>query len=477
MTEQQTAQAAFRARGAGPAPPAESVLEPGLEPGRGSTSTETSGGRGVFLYTVDAAVGTALAMLMYRSALTPDYLRAVVLPTYVGVTAAVLSGLAVGLRRLAPLPMLALAFVASVASYLGGFQRDPFIAVGLALYMVAAVRPKRVSLGALLGLIFAMVLTFGGAPIRAPIGPAQQERWIFLAQSVAPAAVLCAAWAVGFAVRRQRGYLEAVRAQAQNQVRAQHELAWRTVTEERLRIARELHDVVAHSLSVITVQAGVGRHVLDAQPQQAGSALAVIETTGREALQELRQLLGVLREDGGDAARAPAPRIADLDDVVRRVRQAGTAVDLDIRGTRRALPAGVEVAAYRIVQEALTNVVKHARTDHCRVRLVYAPDALNIEVTDDGVGVSARRAGQGAGDQNAVTGSGTPAGHGHGIIGMRERAALHGGVFEAGPLPVRGFRVAAGLPVNHGAALEPDGPPEPGRAPEEQALLSKGGRA
>jgi signal transduction histidine kinase len=422
--------------------------------------------RRVAPYVVDAAVGLVLNLLMLRSALRPEPLRALPLPIAVGVAAALLSGVAITLRRLAPLTMLGLSFVACLVAYLGGFQRDPFVAVGLALYIVAAVRPKRVSLTALLGSIFVMVLTFGGAPARNAMEPVAQSRWIFVAQSISPAAVLCAAWAIGFAVRRQRAYVEAVRTQAQDQMRAQHELAWRTVTEERLRIARELHDVVAHSMSVITVQAGVGRHVLDSQPEQARSALGVIETTGREALAELRQLLGVLREDSGEAVRAPAPRIADLDDMIRRVRQAGTAVDVDIRGTQRDLPGGVELSAYRIVQEALTNVVKHARTDRCRIRLGYASDALTIEVTDDGVGANARGA-----DQSAATASGAPAGHGHGIVGMRERAALHGGGFEAGPLPLRGFRVAASLPVDNGRWTESGSPPERG------SLLLEGGSA
>ena len=401
---------------------------------------------------VDAAIGFVLGLLLVRSAIFPERPAPLALSAMVGVTSAVLSSLAVILRRLAPLSMLALAFAGCLISYLGGFQRDPFTAVGLTLYFVASVRSKRVSLGALLGLVFIMALTFGVAPYRSLGRPPKQELWVFVGQSVTPMAVLCAAWAVGFAVRRQRAYVEAVRTQAEDQMRAQHELAWRTVTEERLRIARELHDVVAHSMSVITVQAGVGRHVLDTQPEHARSALAVIETTGREALTELRQLLGVLREDSGETVRTPAPRIADLDEMISRVRQAGTVVDVDIRGPRRVLPGGVELSAYRIVQEALTNVVKHARTDRCRVRLAYASDALNIEVTDDGDGGAA--VGPSAGLSH--NSSHSPR-HGHGLIGMRERAALHGGGFEAGPLPVRGFRVAARLPLERGPLPEGGG--------------------
>ena len=143
-----------------------------------------------------------------------------------------------------------------------------------------------------------------------------------------------------------------------------------------------------------------------------------------------RRLLGILREDGRDGERAPAPSIADLDELIGRIRQAGTTVDLDVRGLPRELPGVVELSAYRIVQEALTNVVKHASTDRCRISLAYAPDKLGIEVTDDGIGA-----------QSATQRVG------HGLIGMRERTMLHGGRFEAGPLPLRGYRVAASLPL------------------------------
>ncbi|MGH6654192.1 MAG: sensor histidine kinase [Actinocrinis sp.] len=311
------------------------------------------------------------------------------------------------------------------------------MATGLVMYIVATHKSRRVSLIALAACVAAIVLSFALTPMDKIVFPQSYDPpgYAFLIESVSPVAVQCAAWALGFAVRRQRGYIAAVRAQAEDQMRVQREQSWRTATEERLRIARELHDVVAHGMSVITVQAGVGGHLLDERPEQARAALAVIETTGREALRELRQLLGVLREDGAEAARAPAPRIADLDDVVRRVRQAGIVVDLDVRGERRALSGGVELSAYRIVQEALTNVVKHAHTDRCRVRLTYREDALGIEVTDDGAG---------AGPRGREPG--------HGIVGMRERAALHGGTFEAGPLPLRGYRIEAGIPLGGGVA-------------------------
>jgi signal transduction histidine kinase len=343
--------------------------------------------------------------------------------------------------------MLGLALLGCVILYLGGFQRDPSIAVGLVLYTVASTKPRRVSLAALGTGISVVLLTLGVAPTPYyyPEKAAPPGYFTFIAQAVTPIAVQCAGWALGFAVRRQRLYLAAMRAQAEDQVRVQSELAWRAVTEERLRIARELHDVVAHGMSVITVQAGVGRHVIDEQPDQARAALAAIEETGRESLREMRRLLGVLREDAAGPARAPAPRLADLEELVQRTAQTGTAVDFSVRGEPRALPGGVELSAYRIVQEALTNVVKHARTDRCRVRLEFAPDTLAIEVTDDGVGAApSTPTGGGAAPTTRPTG--------HGIIGMRERTALHGGRFEAGPLPLRGYRVAASLPLERADA-------------------------
>jgi signal transduction histidine kinase len=178
------------------------------------------------------------------------------------------------------------------------------------------------------------------------------------------------------------------------------------------------------------VQAGVARYIDTGMPERASAALETIESTGRQALRDMRQLLGVLRAEGERAASSPAPALSDLDELVEGMRAAGTRVDLRVGGDVRLLPEGLELSAYRIVQEALTNVVKHAATDHARVLLRYQPEELAIEIVDDGAGA---RAGA--------------SGNGHGLVGMRERAALHGGSVEAGPLPVRGYRVAARLPI------------------------------
>ncbi len=234
-----------------------------------------------------------------------------------------------------------------------------------------------------------------------------------------PGAVVVIGWVAGVLAAQYRAYAESLRAQREAEVR-------RTVTDERLRIARELHDVVAHSMSVITIQADMGRLVLDRKPAVAGAALGVIETTGREAVVELRRMLGVLREEG-PVPLAPVPGLAELAGLAERTSAAGVRVDVVVRGTPRPLPAGVDLSAYRIVQEALTNIVKHAGTGSCRVTIGYGNDSVTVEVLDQGRG-------------------GTPAPGGHGLVGMRERALLCGGELTAEPLPGGGFRVAARLP-------------------------------
>ncbi len=194
-----------------------------------------------------------------------------------------------------------------------------------------------------------------------------------------------------------------------------------------MRIARELHDVVAHGMSVITVQAGFGHLVIDDKPDEARIALGAIEAAGRQTLAEMRQLLDVLRADGTPALD-PAPGLADLGQLISQAAQAGIQVDLEFTGRPHDLPPGIEVSVYRIVQEALTNVVKHASPCAARAVISYLPRELAIEVTDDGRGAP------------AATGE-------LGLAGMRERVHIYGGQLDAGPLPAGGFRVAARLPL------------------------------
>jgi signal transduction histidine kinase len=247
--------------------------------------------------------------------------------------------------------------------------------------------------------------------------------------------ILAAAWLLGHFAHNYRAYAARLEERTAELEQAREELARRAVTEERLRLARELHDVVAHAMSVIAVQSGVGTHVADSQPEQVGKALAAIEATSRSALTELRRLLGVLRQDSEpQASLAPVPGLANLDVLLAEVAEAGLAVRLRVEGAPAPLPAGVDLSAYRIVQEALTNVIKHAGPGHAQVTIRYGDREVAVEVTDDGRGVA------------AVAGDGGK-GTGHGLIGMAERVAAFGGDLEVGPRPGGGFRVAARLPL------------------------------
>jgi signal transduction histidine kinase len=244
-------------------------------------------------------------------------------------------------------------------------------------------------------------------------------------------------WGGGVAARISRGRaaeLEDLTAQLE---REREEKARLAVAAERAHIARELHDVVTHGISVIAVQAGSGRHTLKSDPESAHEAFRAIESTARQALVEMRALLGLLRADDEPVAAAPPPGIDSHPELIEQARQAGLSVSLDLEGEPRTLPAGVDLAAYRILQEALTNVRKHAPRGRAAVRLRYAPREFEIEVRSDGGRL-------GATDPSL-------AGAGHGLLGMRERVALYRGTLDAGPLPDGGFRVQARLPLNRGS--------------------------
>jgi len=239
---------------------------------------------------------------------------------------------------------------------------------------------------------------------------------------------------LGAAVRNRRDYLAALVDRAETAERTRDEEARRRVGEERLRIARDVHDVVAHAMVAINVQAGVGAHLLDRDPEQARRTLQDIEKVSSEALSDLRSTLGMLREDatGNDGAPVrPAQGLHELDELGESLRTAGIEVDLDVDPATATLPASVTSTGYRIVQEALTNVVRHAGGSHARVRVTRGADALVIEVDDDG------------GDEASAA----PPGAGQGVRGMRERAQAAGGTLEAGPQAGGGWRVVATLPT------------------------------
>lgn len=227
--------------------------------------------------------------------------------------------------------------------------------------------------------------------------------------------------------------------------REQAEAELRAAADERLRIAQELHDVVAHSLGVIAVQAGVGMHVIESDPAEARRSLEHISRTSRSSLAEIRRLLGMVRNAEGTSGYTPAPGLDDLPRLVDEMVSAGLAVELTVEGSLEELPPGVGLAAYRIVQEALTNALRHAAASRAEVRLTNASGTLSIDVSDDGRGANG----------SAVTTSAAPStgghdtgGHttgGHGLVGMRERVAMYGGTLDTGPGPDGGFRVAARL--------------------------------
>ena len=253
-------------------------------------------------------------------------------------------------------------------------------------------------------------------------------------------AQFAAAWAIGVAMRSRRMATEARVREADERAEAERQSAARVLAEERLRIAQELHDVVAHSMSVIAVQAGVGAHVLDERPEQARAALEAISATSRGTLTEMRRLLGVLRDSKGVRSQAPAPGLADLPGLVNDVRAAGVPVTLHVEGTADGVHAGIELSAYRVVQEALTNVLKHAgKPTRVDVTVRHLPGSLAVEVTDDGRGLAARSS------TGGVAGA-VAEGPGHGLVGMRERVELWGGELSVGPAPGGGYRVRAMLP-------------------------------
>jgi signal transduction histidine kinase len=237
------------------------------------------------------------------------------------------------------------------------------------------------------------------------------------------------AWIIGFAVGEKYREVDLAKERAERAEREREERARRAVADERARIARELHDVVGHSVSVMTVQASAVRTRLDDDQGQVREALEVVERTGREALAEMRRMVGVLRHPEEAPALAPQPSLEQLERLVEHTREAGLPVELRIEGDPVPLPAGIDLTAYRLVQEGLTNAIKHAGAKRAEVLVRYADGKVELTVSDDGTG-------KGDGD-----------GGGHGLVGMRERVSVYGGDLEAGPQPEGGFRLRAILPV------------------------------
>jgi len=343
-------------------------------------------------------------------------------------------------RRRFAVPVLGVVAVAvALVSALGGYGGLAASGGGLVLLALApavySVTTTATSPGSLTAVGAAVAVIEAGA-LSAVGGP----DW---GAAVLALALAAAGWLAGENTRARHTYLRGMLERAAEREREREQQAQRAGAEERLRIARELHDVVAHAMSLIAVRSGVARLVLDVRPDEAREALGIIESTSRQALAELRLLVGVLREyepEGMQADREPAPGLADLPGLVGRINEAGVPVDLRVEGEPRRLSPGVDLSAYRIAQEALTNVVRHAAPAAAELTVRYRPADVVIEVTDDG-------------RSRPRPGSARPTrdGPGHGIAGMRERAAVYGGQLLAEPT-ASGFRVLACIPTEGAAS-------------------------
>jgi signal transduction histidine kinase len=433
---------------------------------------------------IDAAVTALLALTAVVAFRELADLRGV--PRWGAAAIVAVAVLPAAARRRWPRAALALVVAGAAVAMALSTSPAPALAAAFVMYLIPLRRPRREAVRLLAGTLAGLtagLAVFALVP-HAGYGPAGLIQ--ALALLLESAILVTAAWMIGYSVRQQRAYSAGLREQSDRRARDQLAEAGRARSEERLQIARELHDVVAHTMGLITVQAGVANYVVRERPEEAVRALSSIEEISRGALREMRALLGVLRaeedsaegraaagngvadhgdvehgheelgvawngaaadaaariavtENGagpgrrpaGDADLVPAPGLADLGRLAERTAEAGLRVDLDIAGERPALPAGLDLAAYRVIQEAITNVIKHAAADRCRVRVACQDGALTLEVTDDG---SAR----------GRSASPVP---GHGIAGMQERVGMYGGEFRAAPLPGRGFRVTARFPL------------------------------
>ncbi|WHT16558.1 sensor histidine kinase [Crossiella sp. CA-258035] len=363
-----------------------------------------SGAQRAYLVGLDLVVGATITVVTAALTMSSGVVVPYTGPEWLAWLIALGVGVPVIVRRRWPLGSLLVLLPFTAAAALLQIGQLAVVSVALVLYLVALVEPRRLSMS-LMGLC--MVVTVIPALFSSVL-------WIMLTVllTIGP-------WTMGrFAQFRQRD--EAVLAEQREQ---------RVVLAERLRIARDLHDIVAHSMSLIAVKAGVANHVADTQPEETKAALAVIEATSRDALADLRRMLGVLRSaDGSDVELRPVQGLAELPGLAQLAESAGVTVQLDV--AELELPEGVQQAVYRIVQEALTNVVLHSGAGNCQVRLREDGAEVVVEVTDPG-------------GRRSVTGGGG----GHGLVGMRERVAAYGGTLSTGRLAGGGFGVCARLPI------------------------------
>ncbi|HEY7178711.1 MAG TPA: histidine kinase [Gaiella sp.] len=360
----------------------------------------------------DVAIGAAFVVAAELEVWWKD-----LTPTWLAASAFVVLGVAVALRRAGPLLGLVVGLGALLAAVSGGVSLEspltPLFFFVLVLYNVG-LREERAMLG----------LGVAGVLMSAVLIVAHQDGQFPVSDIPFVTVVVCTPWFVGYAMRGKLRRSDELERRAE---RLEHERAT-AVADERARIARELHDVIAHSVSVMVVQAGAAEEVLKRSPEAALEPLRAVQETGRQALVEMSRLVGLLRETGQEIGLTPQPRLDELEELVASVEHAGLPVSLSLEGDRRRLPLGIELTAYRVVQEALTNALKHAGEASAEVRVRYEPDALLLEVLDDGPGANGY-------------------GGGHGLAGMRERVGVFGGEVTAGPRASGGFAVRVRLPV------------------------------
>jgi len=316
----------------------------------------------------------------------------------------------------------------------GGGPGGSLLAPLVLLYTLAAYRPRRVSIPGLL-----VSLAGAWAVVVVRVGSSVGGVNLVLLALVISSGTALVAWVLGDSMRYRRAYLKALEDRAARLERERGTQAQIAAAAERARIARELHDVIAHNVSVMVVQADGAGYALRTEPERAGQALAAIAQTGRQALTEMRRLLGVLRSGDEQAGLAPLPGLEQIRELIGQARDAGMSVSLTLFGAPRPLSEGAELAAYRVVQESLTNTRKHGGlAAAATITMTYEPDGLLLQMTDDGLGAAA-----------------APDGIGHGLTGMRERIEMYGGTVQAGPLPAGGYKVTARLPYASAGTGEP----------------------
>lgn len=355
---------------------------------------------------------------------------------YLGYLLLIVSGLVLAVRRRWPVPVFATAALASLVYFAAGFSDGPgWVGLAVALYTMTAYGDGRRSL-VVAGAGIAVLAT-GWLIDAADIEPRAAIGWVFfrIAASIMAAAL-------GESVRSRRVIAAEALERARQAERTREEEARSRVDAERLRIAREVHDTVAHAIAIINVQAGVTAYLLDKQPERARGALVTIEQTSAQALHEMRAVLGVLRDP--DNGRVPHPGLGQVDELAAVAREAGLDIELKVTPSDMPLPTAVDHTAYRILQESITNVITHVGPTRVTVTLDHGTDALEVRVADEGGG--------NAGDRGAV---GRPATSGRGLVGMRERCGLLGGELTAGPRPSGGFEVRARLPLAPAATAHP----------------------